>query len=138
MSLMVLVAKKYNFQLRLVCGTFKNIFKIICYHFFYELLIVVSLTPPNLGFGILRKRIWFKHFRLLVLHDFNVGILTRVCNTKRLSSPYSNLCLGLYWKSRSYYWIHKLKIVLLYVVRNKYKAQFWSTYMLSTFIFWQK
>ena len=59
-----------------------------------NILIVVSSAPPHLVFGILRFRInswhFIKTFRLILLHDFDVGLLMRVNYPKQSPSPLSN------------------------------------------------
>ena len=81
----------------------------------WKLLIVSSSASSHLDIGILNLvlifGVCFNHFRYILLHDFEVGLLVRVCYLKWSSSPLSNFlwlfkwCL-LIWKSRSNLFIY--------------------------------
>ena len=72
----------------------KSIFKIVCYQSYRNYKLWVLQHHPSWFFGKLRLRIniWYfiKEFRLIPLHDFDVGLLMRYCYPKRSSNPLSN------------------------------------------------
>ena len=77
---------------------FKDHIQIFLLSILQKLLIVGSSAPAShLVFGILRFRtyIWhfIKAFWKILLHDFDVGLLTRDCYPTRSYSPLSNFYL---------------------------------------------